>query len=90
MSDASDRRLQAHKIVRRSPSIAAHRLSELTRQLAEDDLTDGARALKQIAAESLAEAMTSAQRCRRCGAPLTDPISRSVGVGPVCLTKGAA
>lgn len=93
MTDAereqADRDRQAYRKVRQAPGVAAARLAELERQLAEDDLNPSQRAMKEHATESLERAFRSQVRCRRCGRHLEASRSRELGIGPECERKAS-
>lgn len=67
----------------------AARLTELLRQLAEDDLNASQRITKERAVESLETAFRAQVRCKRCGRHLTNETSKSKGIGPECERKVA-
>jgi hypothetical protein len=93
MTDAereqADRGRQAYRKVRRAPGVMATRLTELGRQLAEDDLTPSQRAMKEQAVESLERAFRAQKKCRKCGRPLSDPLSIQRATGPECWEKAS-
>ena len=91
MTDAereqADRDRDAYRKVRRAPGVQANRLTELLRQLAEDDLTPSQRQMKERAVESLERAFRAQKKCRKCGRQLSDPQSISRATGPECWEK---
>jgi DNA repair exonuclease SbcCD ATPase subunit len=93
MTDAEreqrDRDRQAYRKVRQAPGVQAARLTELLRQLDEDDLNASQRTMKEHAVESLERAFRAQVRCRICGRHLENETSRGRGIGPECERKVA-